>query len=306
MRIRMALPVLAGMVLVAAANGVAAQSPALLQSQDLHPSTSVAIKAAGIAITEAVIRNGRLAVRGTTAVAATAVTLDDKFTTTSAADKTFAFLLVYLPADCIIELKTGLGVDRLVVASCGPKGVNFIGPWSAPTAYVTNDLVTHSGATWRARRASTNKPPVAGGDWQLFAARGATGAIGPHGVTGNTGAAGPQGLRGLVGATGTQGPQGVGGAEGPQGAQGAQGTAGLPGSANITVRTIDCTPAIAIGSCATSCSSGEVALSASAAFSRGSAVVHAEGAPNRTNGWDIGIPPISYSQISVRLVCLQP
>jgi hypothetical protein len=296
----MALPALAWMALVAGANGVAAQSPALLQSQDLRPSTSVAIQAAGIAITEAVIRNGRLAVRGTTAAAATAVTLDDKFTATSAADKTFAFLLVYLPIDCIIELKTSLGVDRFVVASCGPKGVNFIGPWSAPTAYVTDDLVTHSGATWRVRRASTNRPPVAGGDWQLFAARGATGAIGPPGPTGATGATGSQGLRGLVGATG---PQGVEGAQGPQGSQGAQ---GLPGSANVIVRTIDCTSGAANGTCAASCSSGETVLSAQAAFSRGGATVHAEGAPNRTNGWDVGIPGIGYSQISVRLVCLQP
>jgi hypothetical protein len=119
----------------------------------------------------------------------------------------------------------------------GPQGIAGLalawkGPWSAATAYVALDAVQFGGSSWAAKRANVNVQPVAGADWDLIAAAGATGAQGPAGTTGPQGPAGPTGPQGVAGPQGTTGPQGpIGltgatGATGPQGSQGATGLAG--------------------------------------------------------------------------------
>jgi hypothetical protein len=67
-------------------------------------------------------------------------------------------------------------------------GFNPVGAWLGTKKYHINDLVSFQGATWRAKRTSQNKTPVAGANWQQFAARGAAGATG---ATGPQGPAGP-------------------------------------------------------------------------------------------------------------------
>src|SRR5688572_7916592 len=55
-------------------------------------------------------------------------------------------------------------------------GFNPLGPWSSATTYHPDDLVSHLGGTWRARRTNINKTPGLNPlDWQQFAAKGATG-----------------------------------------------------------------------------------------------------------------------------------
>lgn len=54
-------------------------------------------------------------------------------------------------------------------------GLNPEGAWLGSQIYHPNDLVTKDGATWRAKRTSRNKTPVAGADWEQFAARGVAG-----------------------------------------------------------------------------------------------------------------------------------
>jgi hypothetical protein len=68
------------------------------------------------------------------------------------------------------------------------RGFNPRGPWIGARRYQPNDLVTSNGSTWRARRTNRNKAPVAGPNWERFAAQG---AAGPAGATGPQGPAGP-------------------------------------------------------------------------------------------------------------------
>ncbi len=56
------------------------------------------------------------------------------------------------------------------------RGFNPAGAWLGTKIYHINDLVSFQGATWRAKRTSTNKTPNSSAtDWQQFAARGAAG-----------------------------------------------------------------------------------------------------------------------------------
>jgi hypothetical protein len=66
-------------------------------------------------------------------------------------------------------------------------GFNPLGPWLGSRTYHKNDLVTHLGETWRAKRTSKNKTPRAGADWQKFAAAGEDGVQGPQGIQGPPG-----------------------------------------------------------------------------------------------------------------------
>lgn len=95
----------------------------------------------------------------------------------------------------------------------------FLGAWNATRPYRFNDAVSYDGQLWRAKRDNMNVTPVAGADWELLVAKGATGATGaqgpvgatgPAGTTGATGATGPAGATGATGATGPQGPAGAG------------------------------------------------------------------------------------------------
>src|SRR3954451_14563174 len=123
------------------------------------PAPMAPLPATGISLTKVAIEGGRLVVEGKTLLPGMPVTVDRLFNKVSTATKTFAFSQVYLPTDCVIELKVGLKTDLAVVSSCGPKGVNSIGPWAAATTYQIDDLVSLDGRSWRARRTNLNKLP---------------------------------------------------------------------------------------------------------------------------------------------------
>jgi len=163
--------------------------------------------AAGVTVTDAKVQAGKLIVTGQTPNASQSVTLDSRFTVTSAANKVFSFALTnYLPSDCIVDLKAGTSTGSGVVANCGARGLAPRGAWVVSATYLANDLVTYQGSSWRAKHTSTNKPPATNiAYWEKFASKGATGAQGLTGVPGPTGAQGPQGP------TGPQGPQGPAG-----------------------------------------------------------------------------------------------
>ncbi|HVZ51542.1 MAG TPA: hypothetical protein VG986_06225, partial [Pseudolabrys sp.] len=66
---------------------------------------------------------------------------------------------------------TGNGVSAAVTSAVTlrPRGA-----WSASVTYLTNDLVTSRGSTWRAKRSSKGKvpgstSPSTAADWELFA-----------------------------------------------------------------------------------------------------------------------------------------
>lgn len=113
----------------------------------------------------------------------------------------------------------GSQVKTAVVANCGPKGVNPHGAWKNKINYLTDDLVTHGGSSWRALADNKRKKPGSrSAIWEEFAAKGAHGAkgvpgadgvTGPAGPDGRTGAAGPRGTRGILGPQGVAGPQGL-------------------------------------------------------------------------------------------------
>lgn len=191
------------------------------------------------------IANGRLVITGTTLSGNTLVRLDGKVAAgfqvrSNNVTKAFTFSVVYHPGDCIVALQkvnanNTLGpAANFVVADCG-LGVSPRGVWAAATSYLLNDVVTFGGQTWRAKRASLNKQPVAGLDWELWAAKGAAGPIGPRGLQGLAGVAGPTGPtgpKGNTGATGSQGATGPTGAQGPAGATGPVGPQG-PGLKSV-------------------------------------------------------------------------
>ena len=120
-----------------------------------------------------------------------------------------------------------------IAGAKGDAGLNFRGPWSSASNYVSSDAVFHEGATWVAKRPNIAVAPTAGQDWAVLAAKGDAGPQGLQGlqgVKGDTGAMGPQGLQGL------QGLKGDTGAMGPQGPQGLQGIAGAKGDAGLNFR----------------------------------------------------------------------
>ena len=104
------------------------------------------------------------------------------------------------------------------------RGFNPTGPWVASKTYHADDIVTHVGETWRAKRTSRNERPLAGADWEKFAAAG---------EDGERGARGPQGAQGPQGPEGAQGLQGVQGLKGDKGDKGDVGPEGPPGSSGI-------------------------------------------------------------------------
>ena len=164
---------------------------------------TVPARAAEITVTDAKIAAGKLVVTGKTHTANTQVKLDSLFTATSNSSKDFTFNIVYLPADCIIDIvKVGsiAAPTRAVVANCGPNSVNPPGNWISTIQYSTNDVVVFDGSSWRAKAANIGKQPAANlAYWEQFAAKGATGARGPAeakgmaGVKGDNGDTGPAG-----------------------------------------------------------------------------------------------------------------
>ena len=111
--------------------------------------------AAAFAITDATVKGGKLIVTGTTTAANQPVKLDDQFTATSNGQNVFTFSLSgYHPANCVVQVKWGSATQAAVVANCGELGLSPRGAWAAGASYLTDDLVTHQGSSWRAKRVS--------------------------------------------------------------------------------------------------------------------------------------------------------
>jgi hypothetical protein len=103
-------------------------------------------------LTEVAISQGNLIIVGKTRLAGSIVILDDGVAkVVSDADHNFKFQLVYLPSNCIVQLKVGVVVKSAVVTDCGPRGLNPRGAWRSTLHYLTNDLVTLAGSTWGAK-----------------------------------------------------------------------------------------------------------------------------------------------------------
>lgn len=116
------------------------------------------------------------------------------------------------------------------VLTLASKGIQPRGGWLINTKYVVGDVVTYSGTSYIAKKASENVMPPTAGVWQLLAATGPAGpagATGPGGAPGSDGAAGPAGPKGDTGSVGAPGPAGGAGATGATGATGPTGPAGL-------------------------------------------------------------------------------
>jgi hypothetical protein len=133
-------------------------------------------RAAGITLDTAEVIEGRLVVEGMTDAPNTGVTLDGRYNTSSGSNRRFRAALLYLPDDCIVELKTQKGKVRVVVGKCAPQGER--GP--------------------KGERGERG-PKGDKGD------KGDKGERGAKGDAGDRGATGPQGPQGVQGA---QGPAG--------------------------------------------------------------------------------------------------
>jgi hypothetical protein len=103
--------------------------------------------------------------------------------------------------------------------SDGNPGLIWMGAWVSGANYGINNAVTYGGQTYRRKvfGGSAVTPDVDTANWELLAAKGATG---PQGVKGDTGAQGAQGTQGVKGDTGATGPKGDTGATGATGATG--------------------------------------------------------------------------------------
>lgn len=101
------------------------------------------------------------------------------------------------------------GTTITAVGIQGPQGpagggMSWQGAWDSATSYAIDDAVGYQGSTYIATTANTNDAPP-GTSWDLFVAKGDTGATGPAGADGADGAPGPQGPAGADGAPGPSG-----------------------------------------------------------------------------------------------------
>lgn len=199
--------------------------------------SSIAANAA-ITITNATVQSGTLQVSGKSTTG-TSVVLDGQFSAPiNASNKNFSFSLNnYLPSDCIVDLIL-VGAPQtlsVVIADCGPRGLNPRGAWGAAATYLQDDIVTYNGSSWRALynpSPNVGNIPDAGTSatfWEKFVSKGLDGAVGATGPQGSQGEQGPEGQQGPEGPQGLAGPQGEIGPQGPQGEQGPEGPQGLEG-----------------------------------------------------------------------------
>lgn len=161
---------------------------------------ATAAAAPDVTITVAKIEAGKLVISGKTAAAQTRLRLDGRseadFNTTSGADRTFSFSLVYLPKDCIVSVQkmqeaSKLDVpNELVIANCAPSAISPRGAWNLKTSYEGLDLVSHRGSSWLATRDNVNQQPGKSADWQLFAAGNSGGSADLAGASTSAGNAG--------------------------------------------------------------------------------------------------------------------
>lgn len=111
----------------------------------------------------------------------------------------------------------------------GPKGNDWVGAWATATEYFPFQIVRESGSSYICLLNHTSDvfaTDLAGGNWELFAQKGDTGA---QGIQGEQGIQGPIGLTGPTGATGPKGDKGNKGDKGDTGNTGATGSTGATG-----------------------------------------------------------------------------
>ncbi len=150
----------------------------------------------GLTINTARIAGGRLLINGTATVVDRLIKVKfTNFQTRSDAQKKFSFVLDYRTPDCRITLTTVTGEIGIWISDCGPRGVEPRGVWSGSEWYEKDEIALYGGSNWRALRTNRNKRPgLNPADWQLFAAKGDTGAQGQRGLQGEQGEAGPAGV----------------------------------------------------------------------------------------------------------------
>jgi hypothetical protein len=237
--------------------------------------------AAGLSLTTVEIKAGRLEITGKADAAGTRVEIPGtQFFTISKADKSFAFSIVYRPANCRVGLKTPAASVNALVGNCGPQGPQ-------------------------------GQQGVQGGIGRQGAigATGAVGAVGPQGVVG---------LAGLTGPRGPMGPQGQQGIQGPMGPQGSQGIAGPPGPSAVMRSRVCRAPSEyepevdGYRFCFAACLSGEVGIAgwveildqATSAVKSGAGYAPYYGASGRyVVGWQLPESELAASYVSATAFC---
>jgi hypothetical protein len=209
-----------------------AHAPALAQTKHLHHHWShhetrhheaglnreYGRARAAITLNVVAIQAGELVISGRAPSPRTAVSADDRFTTTSSRRGRFAFHLFHYPMNCTVTLKTGNLERTAVVANCAASGSQGeAGPAGT------------RGEAGLAGASGPQGPQGLPGPQGAQGAQGERGAQGPQGPAGARGEPGPGGATGPQGLPGPQGAQGVRGAEGPQGPAGTRGEAGIAG-----------------------------------------------------------------------------
>jgi hypothetical protein len=123
-----------------------------------------------------------------------------------------------LMAICVVSLALIGGI--LGTACAGPRGeqglqgtpgagINWEGEWTSSTDYAADDAVGYQGSSYISRQDSnTSHAPTDAAWWDLWVAKGDTGATGATGAQGAKGDTGAQGLQGVQGIQGIQGPAG--------------------------------------------------------------------------------------------------
>jgi hypothetical protein len=319
---------LAAIVLAVSGGSASSQARSAAAWSSPQPAEPVAAQSAGLLLSEIAIRAGHLVVSGTTAPH-TLVTLDDTYSTRSNASGAFGFTLIYLPADCTIELGTARGSDRLLVTGCG-QAPTVVQPASSgatvtKVAIEAGHLIVTGKTKTAQQKVTVDKKfsttssrsraftisavyhpatciislaTTLGADELVVTGCGPNGIKGATGATGKAGAAGPQGARGATGATGKAG------AAGPQ---------GPPGVENVRVVDGVCGG----GSCDATCATGEILLNArvqtTVVDGANPPVTHTTYSTEPGNRFASGVPfgwsgsTVSiYNSIAVKLFCLKP
>lgn len=122
---------------------------------------------------------------------------------------------VSLHPTALAALATKEGIQGPTGPQGPPGDIVWLGAWDTNTLYLEDDAVEHNGSSYIATATNTGSAPPSA-NWELLAAKGATGA---------TGATGSQGVQGETGAQGEQGSQGPQGDPGPNSISGSTTTA---------------------------------------------------------------------------------
>ncbi len=220
---------------------------------------------AGVVLSAAEYKSGKLVISGKAAKSGVVVTIKGTtFKVTANAKAEFTFSVALKTTDCRFTLTTKQGESSFVAGNCGPTGpvgdpgpkgkagpagpVGAAGPKGATGAVGPKGPVGAAGEKGAAGAAGPKGPvgdtgPAgATGDAGIKGVPGDTSTVpgpigdaGPTGGTGPIGSLGPTGPTGPKGPTGPQGPQGIAGVAGPKGPTGDIGPKGATGDVGTAV-----------------------------------------------------------------------